>query len=170
MELHGTTIVGVKKDGKCAIAGDGQVTLGEQVVMKATAKKVRRIYHDRVIIGFAGGVADAFALTEKFEAKLEQFSGSLMRSAVELARDWRSDKAMRNLEAMLICTDGEELLAVERSSMRMMASRPLVRAATLRWQRPGRWYAILIYPPKRSPEKPLRLQGKSVSLPTTISQ
>ena len=107
MELHGTTIVGVKKDGKCAIAGDGQVTLGEQVVMKATAKKVRRIYHDRVIIGFAGGVADAFALTEKFEAKLEQFSGSLMRAAVELARDWRSDKAMRNLEAMLICTDGD---------------------------------------------------------------
>ena len=146
MELHGTTIVGVKKDGKCAIAGDGQVTLGEQVVMKATAKKVRRIYHDRVIIGFAGGVADAFALTEKFEAKLEQFSGSLMRSAVELARDWRSDKAMRNLEAMLICTDGEELLVV------------------------SGWYAILIYPPKRSPEKPLRLQGKSVSLPTTISQ
>lgn len=115
MELHGTTIVGVKKDGKCAIAGDGQVTLGEQVVMKATAKKVRRIYHDRVIIGFAGGVADAFALTEKFEAKLEQFSGSLMRSAVELARDWRSDKAMRNLEAMLICTDGEELLVVSGS-------------------------------------------------------
>ena len=106
MELHGTTIVGVKKDGKCAIAGDGQVTLGEQVVMKATAKKVRRIYHDRVIIGFAGGVA---------EAKLEQFSGSLMRSAVELARDWRSDKAMRNLEAMLICTDGEELLVVSGS-------------------------------------------------------
>ena len=115
MELHGTTIVGVKKDGKCAIAGDGQVTLGEQVVMKATAKKVRRIYHDRVIIGFAGGVADAFALTEKFEAKLEQFSGSLMRAAVELARDWRSDKAMRNLEAMLICTDGEELLVVSGS-------------------------------------------------------
>ena len=75
---------------------------------------MRRIYHDRVIIGFAGGVADAFALTEKFEAKLEQFSGSLMRAAVELARDWRSDKAMRNLEAMLICTDGEELLVVFR--------------------------------------------------------
>ena len=76
---------------------------------------MRRIYHDRVIIGFAGGVADAFALTEKFEAKLEQFSGSLMRAAVELARDWRSDKAMRNLEAMLICTDGEELLVVSGS-------------------------------------------------------
>lgn len=140
MELHGTTIVGVKKDGKCAIAGDGQVTLGEQVVMKATAKKVRRIYHDRVIIGFAGGVADAFALTEKFEAKLEQFSGSLMRSAVELARDWRSDKAMRNLEAMLICTDGEELLVVSGSGEVIDAddgTRPLARAATLLLQRQG---------------------------------
>ena len=112
MELHGTTIVGVKKDGKCAIAGDGQVTLGEQVVMKATAKKVRRIYHDRVIIGFAGGVADAFALTEKFEAKLEQFSGNLERAAVELAQEWRSDKAMRKLEAMLIVASGETLMIV----------------------------------------------------------
>ena len=112
MDLHGTTIVGVKRDGKCAVAGDGQVTLGEKTVMKGTAKKVRRIYHDKVIIGFAGGVADAFALTEKFEAKLEQFSGSLMRSAIELARDWRGDKATRTLEAMLICTDGTDLLVV----------------------------------------------------------
>ena len=112
MDLHGTTIVGVKRDGKCAVAGDGQVTLGEKTVMKGTAKKVRRIYHDKVIIGFAGGVADAFALTEKLEAKLEHFSGSLMRSAIELARDWRSDKATRNLEAMLICTDGTDLLVV----------------------------------------------------------
>ncbi len=115
MELHGTTIVGVKKDGKCAVAGDGQVTMGQSVVMKTGAKKVRRIYKDRVVIGFAGGVADAFSLTEKFEAKLEQFSGSLMRSAVELARDWRSDKALKNLEAMLIATDGDELLVISGS-------------------------------------------------------
>lgn len=112
MELRGTTIVAVKKDGKCAVAGDGQVTMGQQVVMKGTAKKVRRIYNDKVVIGFAGGVADAFSLTEKFQAKLEQFSGSLMRAAVELARDWRCDKALKNLEAMLIATDGADLLVI----------------------------------------------------------
>lgn len=115
MELRGTTIVAVKRNGKCAVAGDGQVTMGQQVVMKGSAKKVRRIYNGKVIIGFAGSVADAFSLEEKFEAKLEQYSGSLMRASVELARDWRGDKALRNLEAMLIATDGQELFVLSGS-------------------------------------------------------
>lgn len=112
MPLMGTTIVAVKRNGKCAIAGDGQVTLGEKTIMKSTAKKVRRLYHDKVVVGFAGSVADAFSLCERFEAKLEQYSGSLKRAAVSLAQDWRSDKAMRRLEALLIAANSEELLIV----------------------------------------------------------
>lgn len=112
MGLMGTTIVAVRRDGKCAVAGDGQVTLGEKTIMKAHAKKVRRLYHNRVVVGFAGSVADAFSLSERFEAKLEQYSGSLRRAAVSLAQDWRSDKAMRQLEAMLIAADAEELLII----------------------------------------------------------
>lgn len=110
--FQGTTIVAVRKDGKCAIAGDGQVTMSETVIMKASAKKVRRLYHDRVVVGFAGSVADAFTLCEKFEAKLEEYSGSLQRAAVELAQDWRSDKIMRKLEAMLIAADSENMLVI----------------------------------------------------------
>lgn len=110
--LKGTTIVAVKRDGKTAVAGDGQVTLGEKVVMKHTAVKVRRIFHDKVVVGFAGTVSDAFALSERFEQKLEQYSGSLTRAAVELAQSWRSDSAMRKLEAMLIAADQETLLVV----------------------------------------------------------
>ena len=109
-QMLGTTIVAVKKDGKCAVAGDGQVTFGENTIMKHTAKKVRRIYHDSVVTGFAGTVADAFALCDRFEAKLEQHSGNLERAAVELAQEWRADKAMRKLEAMLIVASGETLM------------------------------------------------------------
>lgn len=112
MALEGTTIVAVRKDGKCAVAGDGQVTMGEKTVMKHSAKKVRRLYNNKVVVGFAGSVADAFSLCEKFEAKLEQFSGSLKRAAVALAQDWRGDKAMRQLEALLIAADEEELLII----------------------------------------------------------
>lgn len=97
-----TTICGVKRDGKIAIAGDGQVTMGETIIFKGTAKKVRRIYNDTVVIGFAGGVADAFSLSERFEAMLNKFSGNLMRSAVELAKTWREDKAARKLDALMI--------------------------------------------------------------------
>ena len=111
-QLEGTTIVAVKRDGKCAVAGDGQVTLGEKVIMKHGAVKVRRLYHDKVVIGFAGSVADAFTLSERFEAKLEQYGGSLSRAAVELAQEWRSDKMMRKLEAMLIAADAKEILVV----------------------------------------------------------
>ena len=112
MELRGTTILGVRKAGKCAIAGDGQVTLGENTIMKHSAKKVRRIYNDSVVIGFAGSVADAFTLSERFEAKLQKHGGSLKRAAVDLAMDWRNDKVMRKLEALLICADKDDLLIV----------------------------------------------------------
>ena len=110
--FRGTTICAVRKNGECAMAGDGQVTMGQQTVMKAHAHKVRRIYNGKVVVGFAGSVADAFALSEKFEEKLTQFSGNLPRAAVELAQDWRMDKAMRKLEAMLLCADKDNLLLV----------------------------------------------------------
>jgi ATP-dependent HslUV protease subunit HslV len=113
--MEGTTIVAVRKGGKCAVAGDGQVTFGQNTIMKSSAVKVRRIYNDKVVVGFAGSVADAFTLTERFEAKLEQYSGSLQRAAVELAQEWRGDKMLRRLEAMLICADAEELLVVSGS-------------------------------------------------------
>lgn len=112
MSLQGTTIIAVRKDGKCAVAGDGQVTMGEKTIMKAHAKKVRKLYHNKVVVGFAGSVADAFTLCERFEGKLEQYSGTLKRAAVSLAQDWRSDKAMRKLEALLIAADKDELLII----------------------------------------------------------
>jgi ATP-dependent HslUV protease subunit HslV len=112
LQLRGTTIIAVRKDGKIAVAGDGQVTMSETVIMKATAKKVRRLYHDQVVVGFAGSVADAFSLCERFEKKLEQYSGNLTRAAVSLAQDWRSDKIMHKLEALLIVANKEELLIV----------------------------------------------------------
>ena len=108
--MKGTTICGVMKDGKIAIAGDGQVTLGEHVVFKGNAVKVRRIYGDKVVTGFAGTVADAFTLTEKFESMLQKYSGNLMRSAVELAQLWRRDNVMRKLEAMMIVADQSGML------------------------------------------------------------
>ncbi len=111
-EFKGTTIVAVKSDTGCAIAGDGQVTLGETTIMKHSAKKVRRIYNGSVVVGFAGSVADAFTLCDRFETKLEQFGGGLARAAVALAQDWRSDKVMRQLQALLICADKDELLIV----------------------------------------------------------
>ncbi len=115
MELKGTTICAVKKNGMTAIAGDGQVTLGESVVFKNNAVKVRRIYNDKVIIGFAGSVSDAFSLTERFEAMLNKFAGNLERSAVELAEQWRRDQVGRRLEAMMICADETSLLIVSGS-------------------------------------------------------
>ncbi len=112
MEIRGTTIVGVKKDGRTVIAGDGQVTAGQQVIMKGNAKKVRRLYNDRVVIGFAGSVADAFSLSELFEQMLNKYSGNLMRSAVELAQLWRGDKVLRHLEAMMIVADSEQMFVL----------------------------------------------------------
>ena len=104
--LHGTTIIAVRRDGKTAIAGDGQVTVGS-TVMKHNAKKVRKMYNDKILAGFAGATADAFTLFEKFEAKLEQYHGNLTRASVELAKDWRMDKNLRRLEALMIVADNE---------------------------------------------------------------
>lgn len=109
--MHGTTILGIKHKGKIAIGGDGQVTLGN-TVMKSTARKIRRLYDDKVVVGFAGATADAFTLTEKFEEKLKQYKGNLLRSAVELAKEWRSDKILRHLEAMMIVGDKDNLLVL----------------------------------------------------------
>lgn len=110
--LMGTTICAVQRDRKIAVAGDGQVTFSESVIFKSTAKKVKRIFDNRVVIGFAGSVADAFSLSEKFESMLNKYSGNLMRSAVELAELWRSDKMPRKLEAMMIVADKENLYIV----------------------------------------------------------
>lgn len=110
--LKGTTICAVKKDGATVIAGDGQVTMGENIILKSNAIKVKRIYNDKVIVGFAGSVSDAFSLSEKFEEMLRKYSGNLMRSAVELAESWRKGNEIRNLEAMLIVADKDNLLMV----------------------------------------------------------
>ena len=112
MEIRGTTIVGIRKNGQTAIAGDGQVTMGEHTIMKSGAKKVRRLYHNKVAAGFAGSVADAFSLCERFEDKLTQCGGNLERAAVMLAQDWRGDKGLRQLEAMLIVANKESMLIV----------------------------------------------------------
>jgi ATP-dependent HslUV protease subunit HslV len=109
--IHGTTIISVRRGNRVALGGDGQVTLGN-VVLKAGARKVRRLYHERILAGFAGGTADAFTLFERFEAKLEKHQGNLLRSAVELAKDWRTDRILRRLEAMLAVADHETSLIV----------------------------------------------------------
>jgi ATP-dependent HslUV protease, peptidase subunit HslV len=109
--FHGTTILSVRRGGAVALGGDGQVTLGN-VVVKASARKVRRLYHDRILVGFAGGTADAFTLFERFEAKLEKHQGNLLRSAVELAKEWRTDRVLRRLEAMLAVADRESSLII----------------------------------------------------------
>jgi len=110
-QMHGTTILSVRRGSSVALGGDGQVTLGN-VVIKGGAKKIRRLYQDRILAGFAGGTADAFTLFERFEAKLDKHQGNLMRSAVELAKDWRTDRILRRLEAMLAVADREHSLII----------------------------------------------------------
>ena len=110
-QFHGTTILSVRRGERVAMGGDGQVTLGN-IVVKASARKVRRLYHDRILAGFAGATADAFTLFERFEAKLEKHQGNLLRSAVELAKDWRTDRMLRRLEAMLAIADREASLII----------------------------------------------------------
>jgi len=111
IEMRGTTIVSVRRKGVAVIGGDGQVTLGH-TIMKGNARKVRRLYNNKIIAGFAGGTADAFTLFERFEAKLESHQGNLVRSAVELAKDWRTDKMLRRLEAMLVVADDKASLII----------------------------------------------------------
>ena len=112
MRIRSTTVVGVRRDGKTAIAADGQVTLGEQTILKHTAKKVRRLGNGKVVCGFAGSVADAQTLQDRFETKLEAFGGNLKRAAVEFAKDWRTDKVLRNLNALMLVADTEGILLV----------------------------------------------------------
>ena len=110
-QFHGTTIVSARRGSRVALGGDGQVTFGN-VVLKASARKVRRLYQDKILAGFAGGTADAFTLFERFEAKLEKHQGNLLRSAVELAKDWRTDRMLRRLEAMLVVCDAQSSLII----------------------------------------------------------
>ena len=110
-QFHGTTILSVRRGNVVALGGDGQVTLGN-IVMKGTARKVRKVYNGKVLVGFAGGTADAFTLLERFEAKLEKHQGNLMRASVELAKDWRTDRMLRRLEAMLLVADRESTLVI----------------------------------------------------------
>ncbi|MEK3989562.1 MULTISPECIES: ATP-dependent protease subunit HslV [Robertmurraya] len=111
-QFHATTIFAVRHNGQCAMSGDGQVTFGNAVVMKHTARKVRKLFNGRVLAGFAGSVADAFTLFEMFESKLEEYNGNLQRASVELAKQWRSDKVLRRLEAMLIVMNDTDMLLV----------------------------------------------------------
>jgi ATP-dependent HslUV protease subunit HslV len=113
--FQATTIVAVQKQGRTAMAGDGQVTMGNNTIMKANARKVRRLYHGQVVAGFAGSVADAFALFDKFEAKLEQYRGNLSRAVVELAKEWRTDRTLQRLEAQLLVADAEQIFLVSGS-------------------------------------------------------
>ena len=112
VEIRGTTIIGVKTKDGVVVAGDGQVTMGESVIMKGNARKVRRIYNDQVVVGFAGSTADAFTLCEKFEGMLQKYAGNLMRAAVELAQCWRGNEALRQLNDMMIVADKENLLII----------------------------------------------------------
>ncbi len=111
LRVRSTTVLSVRKDNHVVIAGDGQVTMGD-TIMKSSARKVRRLYNDKVIAGFAGATADAFALFQRFESKLEQYHGQLNRAAVEMAKDWRTDKMMRNLEALLLVADAQSTLLI----------------------------------------------------------
>ncbi|NMB39688.1 MAG: ATP-dependent protease subunit HslV [Firmicutes bacterium] len=115
MQIKATTIIAVRKDNRIAIAGDGQVTLGEKTIVKHGARKVRRLYNNTVLAGFAGAAADAFTLFERFEAKLEEFNGNLQRAAVELVKEWRTDRTIRNLEALLIVADHNTILLISGS-------------------------------------------------------
>lgn len=114
-KFKATTIVAVRKDGHLALAGDGQVTFGENTIMKQGAKKIRTLYNGQILAGFAGAAADAFTLFERFEAKLEEYHGQLQRAAVELVKEWRTDRAIRNLEALLLVADREKMLLISGS-------------------------------------------------------
>jgi len=112
MEFRGTTIVAVKGENGVALAGDGQVTMGQNTIMKGTARKLRRLYDGKIAVGFAGSVADAFTLFERFEAKLSAYRGQMNRAAIELAKDWRQDKYLRQLEALILVTNGDQILLI----------------------------------------------------------
>ena len=137
MEMRGTTICAVRRGGQVAIAGDGQVTIGESTVFKSSARKVRRLYEGKVLAGFAGSVADAFALCERFEEKLTQCGGNLERAAVNLAQEWRGDTMMRKLESMLIVADGSGMLILNAPWQFDAAMRPTLDALRRALGEPG---------------------------------
>ena len=150
--FRGTTICAVRRNGQTAIAGDGQVTMGESVIFKSTAKKVRRLYNGQVVIGFAGAVADAFTLCEKFEEKLTQCGGNLERAAVAIAQMWRGDQAMRQLETQMIVADKDTLLILSGTGEVIDpdgAWWPSAPAAITPWQPPGPWCRTPTCPPMR---------------------
>ena len=161
MEMMGTTICAVRRNGKIAVAGDGQITMGQSVILKGTAKKVKRIYDDKVVIGFAGSVSDAISLSEKFEKMLQKYSGNLMRSAVELAELWRDDKLPRKLEAMMIVADKNNLLIV---SVIVALS---VRAAITHLQRPELCLKKLLSRQTKLRARLLKSQANFAYSPTT---
>ncbi len=125
MKLHGTTILAIRHKGKAAVAGDGQVTLKDTVI-KHHAKKVRKIYQEKIIVGFAGATADALNLSERLEQKLERYNGNLTRAAVELARDWRTDKYLRRLEALMIAVDEESMYLISGSGDVIEPDEPII--------------------------------------------
>lgn len=125
MNLHGTTILAVKRNGKAVVAGDGQVTLNNNII-KHRAKKVRRIYQQKIIVGFAGATADALNLSERLEHKLEQYNGNLTRAAVELARDWRTDKYLRRLEALMVAVDAKQMYLISGNGDVIEPDQPII--------------------------------------------
>ncbi len=171
-QFHGTTILSVRRGEAVAMGGDGQVTLGN-IVIKASARKVRRLYQDRILAGFAGGTADAFTLFERFEAKLEKHQGHLVRSAVELAKDWRTDRMLRRLEAMLAVADRDQHpdhhRRRRRAGARAAASPPSAAAAPSPNPPPARCWNIPTWTPSPSCAKPSASPPTSASTPTATS-
>ena len=170
-EFRGTTICAVKKDGVTAIAGDGQVTFGENIVFKNNAVKVRKIYNNKVILGFAGSVSDAFSLEERFEGMLNKYSGNLMRSAVALADLWRNDKMGRKLEAMMIVADKDCLLILSGSGEVIEPDGGVCAIGSggiTLLRRRARFIRKRIIPPTSLRKKHLKLQAKFAFLQTII--
>ncbi len=166
-QMHATTILMVRKGGRVVLGGDGQVSLG-QTIVKGNARKVRRLAKGAVIGGFAGATADAFTLFERLEAKLEQYPGQLTRACVELTKDWRTDRYLRRLEAMMLVADRDVSLLLSGSGDVLEPSSGVMAigsGATTRWRRPGRWRTATSTP-RRSCAAPWRSQPRSVSTRT----
>ena len=155
--FQGTTIVAVKKGERVALAGDGQVTFGNNTIVKHGARKVRRLYEGKVLAGYAGAVADAMTLCEKFEGKLENYQGNLMRAAVELAKEWRTDRVLRRLEALLVAGGKEALLIISGTGEVIEPDDNVAAVGSGRlmpWRRPGPCCATPIFLRRRLPGKP----------------
>ena len=169
-KVRSTTILLVRRDGRVALAGDGQVTMGE-TIMKSGARKVRRLYNDRILAGFAGATADAFSLLTRFEGKLEQYQGNLERAAIELSKEWRTDKILRHLEALLVVAD-------EKSSFLLSGNGDVIApddgviaigsGGSYALQPPAPSCSTRRCPPARSPSKPCASPAKFASTPTLI--